>query len=298
MNDQEKALARLLFQNKINSLEGTAFENFFSQIMNYEDSEFEQIKPWGNIGDRKNDGFIRDKGIYFQVYAPEDIRQNYPDSVKKLETDFEGLKKHWKPINEFYFVINDKYHGVNADANNSMASIVKNYNLKKGKILTARDLENKLFNLDDNKIKAVIGFLPDTEQIFQINYSVLDQVIGYIMKLPIKPIVGKIKFPDWNEKIEFNNLGEHTKNLLNNASYNLHSLEEFLANENFLAEELQKKLTGLYFSLKNDFSGDNLFWEIIEKCLPKQEQTYFPSVMTILAKYFESCDIFEEPKND
>jgi len=81
MNDQEKALARLLFQNKINSLEGTAFENFFSQIMNYEDSEFEQIKPWGNIGDRKNDGFIRDKGIYFQVYAPEDIRQNYPDSV-------------------------------------------------------------------------------------------------------------------------------------------------------------------------------------------------------------------------
>lgn len=298
MNQQEKALARILFQNKINSLEGTAFENLFSQIMGYENSNFEQIKPWGNIGDRKNDGFIREKGIYFQVYAPEDIRNNYPEAIKKLENDFKGLQKAWTPINEFYFVVNDKYHGVNADANNSMANIVKTNRLDKGKILTSRDLENKLFNLEDDKINVVIGFLPDTEQILQINYSVLDQVIGHIMKLPINPIMGEIKFPDWNEKIEFNNLGQATKDFLNNASYNLGTLNEFLANENFLAEELQKQLTGIYFNLKNNFKGDHLFWQIIQKCLPKEEQSFLPSVITIIAKYFESCDIFEEPKND
>jgi hypothetical protein len=298
MTSEKKALARIMFQNKINGLDGTAFENLFTQILSYEDSDFQQIKPWGNIGDRKNDGFIREKGMYFQVYAPEDLRNNYPDAIKKLEKDFEGLQKQWSPIKEFYFVVNDKYYGVNADANITIEKIVTDNKLNKGKILTCRDLENKLFSLDDDKIFSVIGFLPDTEQLINIDFSVLNQVIGYIMKLPVKPFVGKIKFPDWNEKIEFNKLGDNTKALLNIASYNLSYLDEFLANENFLAEELQKKLSGLYFSLKDDYVGDNLFWEIIKKCLPKEEQSFLPSVVTIIAKYFESCDIFEEPKRD
>jgi phage-related protein len=29
--------------------------------MNYAEPDFKQIKPWGNIGDRKNDGYIRSK---------------------------------------------------------------------------------------------------------------------------------------------------------------------------------------------------------------------------------------------
>lgn len=295
MKTEEITLARILFENKIRRSDGNAFEELFTQIMNYAEPEFEQIKPWGNIGDRKNDGFIRSKGIFYQVFAPEDIRRSYPEVIKKLEIDFKGLISQWSPVNEFYFVVNDKYNGVNADANQAIANVVKDNSLIKGKIITSKDLEAIVFQLSDDLIIRIVGFLPNLEQILNLDFSVLTQVVGYIMKLPIQPSLGFIKYPDWDEKIVFNNLSEGTKQYLDTASFNLGALNEFLANENFLAEELQKKLIGLYEELKQSSNGDCLFWEIVNDCMPKNEQTFITPIITILAKYFESCDIFEEP---
>ena len=64
MNIDEKTIARHLFQNKIYKADGLKFEDIFSAIMNYAEPNFQQIKPWGTIGDRKNDGYIRTKGIF------------------------------------------------------------------------------------------------------------------------------------------------------------------------------------------------------------------------------------------
>lgn len=45
MNSQEKTLARILFQNKINKADGQKFEDIFTSIMNYAEPDFQQIKP-------------------------------------------------------------------------------------------------------------------------------------------------------------------------------------------------------------------------------------------------------------
>ena len=103
MDKQEKALARYLFQLKVHKANGQKFEDLFTSIMNYAEPGFRQIKAWGNIGDRKNDGYIKSTETYFQVFAPEDIGKSYPNAIKKLETDFAGLKKQWPNVLNFYF---------------------------------------------------------------------------------------------------------------------------------------------------------------------------------------------------
>jgi len=296
MDVQEKTIARQLFQNKILKADGQIFEDIFSAVMNYAETDFQQIKPWGNIGDRKNDGYIKTKGIFYQVYAPEDIRKSYPNVVSKLKEDFDGLKAQWSPVNEFYFVVNDKYNGVNADCEKIIQEMKISHNLNDAGFLTAKDLENILFELEDDRIYLITGHIPDPANIKQLDFSILNEVIGHIMQLPLndgdKP---KIVVPEWDEKIKLNVLSESVSQLLNNGSFQSHSLEEYLKNNSdFLADSLRDKMNEVYSQEKENKSGDELFWAIVNSASPKAEQMYQTSVIVIMSKYFETCDIFEE----
>jgi len=302
MDRDEKTLARILFQNKIFKSDGQKFEDLFCDIMSYAEPEFRKIKPWGNIGDRKNDGYIENKGIFYQVYAPEDISKNYTEVVRKLEGDFKGLINQWKNVKEFYFVVNEKYKGVNADAEQSLTNLKDIYKLNKSGIITSDNLERKLFLLDDDQIQVIIGSIPKIDTILKLDYSILHEIVGYILELPLKPIIGEIKFPDWDEKIQFNKLSPYSKHLLNNGTQTFGALDLFLHKQSFLAEELQKKMISIYQEIKEkwksvSFTGEHIFWEMIEQCSPRKSKAFQEAIIVILAKYFESCDIFEEPKN-
>ncbi|AYQ57309.1 hypothetical protein MS2017_1626 [Bathymodiolus thermophilus thioautotrophic gill symbiont] len=297
MNSQEKALARRMFKLKIHESNGQEFEDLFTSIMNYAEQGFQAIRPWGNIGDRKNDGYIESAGIFFQVYAPEEITGSYVKVVDKTKKDFEGLKKQWASINEFYFVVNDKYKGVNADCEQAIQAIKREHGLNNAGFKTAKDLEDLLFSLDDDQIFSVIGFLPDPEKI-TLDFTVLSEIISYLMKLPLsKEEDSSAIYPDWNDKIQFNDLGGLTSQYLNTASFQVASLDSYLKNEsNFFAEEIKDKIRNVYKNLKNNYSGDDLFLEIVTEISPKQCSYVQASVIILLAKYFETCDIFKEPK--
>lgn len=297
MNVQEKTLARQLFQNKIYKADGQKFEDIFTAIMNYSNTDFQQIKPWGNIGDRKNDGYIKTKGIFYQVYAPEDIQRSYTDVINKLKKDFSGLKAGWFPLKEFYFVVNDKYKGVNADCEKTIQEIKILHGLESAGFLTAKDLENILFELNDDQIFSITGFIPDPANIKQLDFSILNEVIGHIMGLPLnKDDKPKIVVPDWNEKIELNMLSEYVAQLLVNGGFQIYALQKYLENNSdFLADSLRDKMNEIYLQEKNSSSGDALFWAIVNSASPKEEKMYQESVIVIMSKYFETCDIFEEP---
>lgn len=297
MNNQEKTLARNQFKLKIHESNGQAFEDLFTSIMNYTEQDFQAIKAWGNIGDRKNDGYIKSTGTFFQVYAPEEIGKSYVNVINKIKEDFQGLKDQWSPVNEFYFVVNDKYKGVNADCEQTIQQIKEEYCLNNTGFKTAKDLENLLFSLDDDQIFSIIDFLPDPEKI-TLDFSVLNETIKHLMKLPLSGVGdSSIIYPDWDNKIQFNDLKEHVSQCLNHGSFQLASLDNYLDNEsNFFAEEVKNKVREVYTDLKNNYSGDDLFWKIVNKISPREGRYVQATVIILLAKYFETCDIFEEPK--
>lgn len=297
MNSKEKVLARKLFKLKIHEANGQAFENIFTAIMNYVESDFQSIKPWGNIGDRKNDGYIKSKGIFFQVFSPEEITTSYPNVVKKLNDDFNGLLKQWSPVNEFYFVVNDKYQGVNADCEQAIQSIKQDHGLTNSGFKTAVDLENLLFSLDEGQISTIVGFLPDPATI-QLDYSILSEILSHLMSLSLpKTQDSRIIYPDWDEKITFNNLDSLEAQYLNNGFLQIGSLDEYLDNQsNFFADEVKDKIREIYTECSKEYSGSVLFWEMVKMISSKPETSFQSAVIVLISKYFETCDVFEEPK--
>jgi len=297
MNNQEKALARKLFKLKIHEANGQAFEDIFTAIMNYVESDFQSIKPWGNIGDRKSDGYIKSTGVFFQVFAPEDITASYPNVIKKINVDFRGILSHWSPVNEFYFVVNDKYKGVNADCEQVIQSIKQDNGLLAAGFKTAADLENLLFSLDEDQIFTIVGFLPDPATI-QLDYSVLSEILCHLMSLSLpKTQDSRIIYPDWDEKITFNNLDSLEARYLNDGFLQIGSLDEYLDNQsNFFADEVKDKIREIYTECCKIYSGSELFWGMVNKISIKPEISFQTASIVLISKYFETCDVFEEPK--
>ena len=301
MNSQEKTLARILFQNKIYKANGQAYEDLFTGIMSESETGFRKIKAWGKIGDQKNDGYIESKGVYYQVYAPEEIEKNYINSVKKIQKDFDGLKEKWTNVQEYYFVINDKFRGVNPESEKILASLKEKHSLKESGFFTSDNLLKELFTLSDDFIETQVGFLPNIEQMTGLDYHILNEVIGFIMEQPIPMSLSDVNLPDWNEKIQFNKLNSYNAELLNKGSYMQGELDKYLEIETTLADDLQKQVTIIYADIKEEWrdtnaDNNNIFWELVNQCSPRQGSAYQNAVLTIMAKYFETCDIFEKPK--
>jgi len=80
---------------KLRCHEGSAedFQKLFENVIKRAQPEFMQIRPYGNIGDRKCDGLFFEEGGVFQVYSPDELKQS--EVQAKIEEDLAGAVGHW-----------------------------------------------------------------------------------------------------------------------------------------------------------------------------------------------------------
>lgn len=77
MDSFTRAYYELAFKVAFMERKGQAFQDFFSDIMEKcHPMDFERVRPWGQHGDRKNDGCIMQAGQFFQVYGPNEHSAN------------------------------------------------------------------------------------------------------------------------------------------------------------------------------------------------------------------------------
>lgn len=309
MEKEHMYIAKILFKNKVYQHKGQAFEDFFVSIMTKVNPEFQAVKAYGNIGDRKNDGFVRSTGTYYQVFAPEDITKTktIADAVKKLETDFKALYENWNDsckINKFFFVINDKYVGIPAPIIEKIFEINKNslYEDVELELFTAKDLERVFESLDETQMLDVIGFIP-TPHCSMIEYSALSEVISYLQNMELAHYENeKLVVPDFMEKIAFNNLNASIEHYLMEGSYQGGLLESYFNENPGTRAILQDRFHALYEKAcevipdTDENAEDCRYFYILENAAPKKTIANEACIKVLMAYYFTTCDIFEEPR--
>lgn len=316
MNTQEKVITRLMFKNKVLAADGQQFENLFVAVMGQARPDFRAIKPQGKIGDRKNDGCEPTAGRYYQVYAPEDATTKESASVKKIENDFAGLKKYWGTlhstgIKEFYFVLNDRYKGAFPTTHKALSDIQKNHGLQKADVFSCKDIENVIFEeLSDDQIQTVVSFLPDVSTIVKVDYGILTEVVGHILKnIPSKAVPGKLISPEFEIKLTFNDLSAAAP-YLKAGSILSSAVESFFErNSDFALQAVRQSLNDMYIDATQEgftanptiglTAQDQMYFHILSSATPTVGKSQLPAaqraVQVLLSYFFESCDIFEEP---
>src|SRR4051794_18939977 len=115
MTDRSRRFyARQIFELRIRQAKGESYQDLFNAVMQLRFPTFTPMRPYGNIGDRKNDGYIPETGVFYQVYAPKDPIESLGEAVKKAKEDFAGLYAYWNrthPVREYRFAFNDEYRG-------------------------------------------------------------------------------------------------------------------------------------------------------------------------------------------
>lgn len=111
MDSLRRAYYEMAFENAYLKKGGNGFQDFFSEIMEKcHPSDFQRVRPWGNIGDRKNDGYLRSGRTLFQVYAPNEMSAN--EAIAKIQEDFNGALPYWQQyFDKWVFVHNSKNGG-------------------------------------------------------------------------------------------------------------------------------------------------------------------------------------------
>ncbi len=304
MNQQEKRIAHLIFINRILVSDGQTYEDFFVEVMTKHNPNFEPIKPQGRMGDKKNDGFDKTTGTYYQVYAPEDLTKRENKTLSKLEEDFDGLYKNWNyisPLKTFRYVLNDKYKGAFPSVHEALSKLESKYKVD-CKTFLNKDLENIFWEISDNKITSIIGFLPVADLISNIDFTALREVVEFIMKIEID--FRKESRPinlDFHDKIMFNNLSESPATLLKVGSYQKGNVDEyFQLKSDFTKEDLRQRFVELYNDGRNSIQdeegkNDAIFFYIMYNSSPQRTKSIYDAVIVLMAYYFEYCDIFEPP---
>ena len=100
-DDPDIEIQKVYFDKICNDLSGIPFQIWFEGIMKHLDANFSPIGHEGRQGDHGCDGFSILTGRFYQVYAPESMKED----LEKVERDFKRALDKWgKRINEWIFV--------------------------------------------------------------------------------------------------------------------------------------------------------------------------------------------------
>jgi len=174
----DKKHLSLQFQIKIYEKNGYEFQGFFERIMEKVYPDFQKIKSYGKDGDSGNDGYRKNSGVYYQIYAPNNPRIREAAAAQKLKKDFKKLKIKWdyiSKIKKYYFVFNDKYTGSIQKIEEAISELQReNPEIGFGTFF-AKDLENAFFKLDEANILD-LGFDINLTQAVSNAYKYLAKV--------------------------------------------------------------------------------------------------------------------------
>lgn len=310
MNAAQKLIARRMMKLRILEAKATEYQRLFERVMSYAFPEFTPIKPYGRIGDRKNDGYIHSQGLFFQVYAPEkpEADSSAVSAASKAACDFEGLKKGWSqntPVREFRFAYNDEYRGSPPPLEEALAKIRSQHKIE-ARTFLAKDLEDVALGLADDQLFDVIGAVVLEDQYFEaVDFGVLAEVVKHVHSQQVAVSAdGVLTAPDFKEKIQFNGLSSPVASLLTVGSFQSEAVADFFSmNSEFARQSLRNQLSGLYERSRTRFSdrasdevGDLVFFDLLKLMTPAGPGAApQQAAIVVMAFYFEACDVFEAP---
>lgn len=285
------------FENLFRAARGDEFQSLFERLMGLAyKADFMACRPWGNQGDRKNDGFLKSQRRLFQVYAPNEMTAK--EAVAKITEDFEGAKLHWGTHFDKWVFVHNSTDGLPPHVQELLLNFEKSnqgmalepWGLEECRLifrkLSSEDLIPWLGTAPTNQTKANLGFH---------DLQVVLETLGQ------RAAPGNVDVRDVpTGKIESNALSESVATLIKSGMVKAPLVESFFAqwHDETLGERVAESFRAEYQRLRGLVSPNQMFPALQEWVGGSElgSPEHQVAVVTVIAYYFERCDIYEAPR--
>lgn len=298
LRDVELEWFELKFHAAFLSKRGTAFQDFFADLMDAAyPGDFQRVRPYGNRGDLKCDGLLGSQGLIFQVYAPRDMK--LAQLLKKIRADFDGAQQHWiQQMQGWVFVHNDP-DGLPAEVVQEVAGLRTLHPNLRIETWTYDHLRDVALRLPRARRVAYFGRPPSRQDFDRLGFVRLAQVLTAI-RGPIPTESLSVILPVSPKKLEANALSSSTEEFLKLGRQRECLVQQYLDQHPnpTLGESIATAFREEYARLRTDeLGGDQIFlalWEFAGGS-SRRETEHEAAVLAVLSYLFERCDIFEAP---
>lgn len=298
MDQIQSAYYESRFQVAFLKAKGTAFQTLFEEMMaKLYPTDFMACKPWGSIGDRKNDGYLPSKRTLFQLYAPTEI--DAATTVGKIEEDFNGALPHWgKYLDKWVFL-----HNADALPPPVLAKIQELRQAHSSLVIETWGWEE--LRLEFNKMsldakRAMFGPAPTNIAKQNLGMDDLQAVLEHIVSagVPSDGLIGTVP----PGKIEANRLSSSVATLLNAGTEKAKLVGQYFDGhpDPLYGDRIAASFRGRYRELRDGnvpLHPDQIFSELLIWAGQSPDSTagQLVAILTVVAFFFDQCEIFEPP---
>lgn len=278
---------------------GDGFQRLFEKLMSKaHPDDFVACRPWGNIGDRKNDGYLPSARILFQIYAPNTLSEG--PAIKKINEDFEGAKAHWeKYFDEWTFVHNAPDGRLGPRIIEELAKLRQaNPKIKIGHC-GYEEMMAKFRKLSLQDLESWFGPSLTMEANTNLGFSDLAAVLTHISIAPI-PTTSEVKDVS-RGKIEANLLSQAVADFLKIGMQKSPLVAQFFSSwkNPTYGEQIAQAFKNEYMGLRDgvlQLHPDEIFGRLEAWAGGTANTTpaHKAAVLAVMAYLFDKCEIFED----
>ena len=239
----------VMFENTFLRSNGLAFEELFKTVMKHRfGSDFVSVRPYGNIGDRKMDGYLISEKTVFQCYAPTTLVQH--KLLAKITEDFVGAKEHWKEDMTRWRLVHNQTSDLPPDALMKFLELQRSYKPVRIDELRYEEFRSLTLELELGSLEDIFGIVPTERSLDNLSSEELRKVIENIsqQEAPAKP---PLSIPT-KEKLSWNQLSEDTRGMIEHGRVRSRFVEEYFINhvDPNLGQAIGRSFKEEYLALK------------------------------------------------
>jgi hypothetical protein len=296
MDELQRSIYVERFRLAFHTQKGAAFQDWFVRLAGHAfGPDFEEVRPYGPYGDLKCDGRrIRTRSV-FQCYAPDTMKE--ADLIAKVDEDFHGARAHWNAnMQEWVFVHNDG-RGLPPNAVQHLDGLRQAYAPLQIATWSEPELLQLAMGLDLSALQALFGPAASIAIVDRLVMSDLVPIIEALQRQEPNPGDPPLTLPSL-EKLEKNALSEEAGLFLRMGRRKSGMVDSFFRKSPRpdLGEKIAEAFRMRYAELKAlDLPADTIFKHLQDYAGFNGEPKRQGAALAVLAYFFDSCDIFEDP---